>query len=175
MPFGLIAETVNKITEKEVEQYKNEKLFIIRYSNIIYEKNGKNIKIPIFQGNHGDVLYKDFYDYCIQKKYFPIKKEYKYIESGFIIKAKKGELRKTFHKFLDFYKSNILKDIDINKPAKMDCDGYEWWIDYDFIVDDVPCYIRIRIDSSEEDNNNYRKYKSPYEIRTLEKSSCHTT
>jgi len=86
-------------------------------------------------------------------------------ETGFIIKAKKGELRKTLHGFLDFYKGNILKGI-IDKPTSMSCDGYEWFIFYDFVINGLPCYMTIRFDTSEIDNANYRKYKTPYEIMT---------
>jgi len=157
------SETAKNITSKEVEQFDNDKLFIIRYSNIIYEKNGKTIKIPIYQGTYGDVLYKDFRDYCLKMNYM----KPGYMESGLIIKAKKGELRKTLHGFLDFYKSNILKDV-IDKPTKMSCDGYEWFIDYDFVINGIPCYMMIRFDTSEIDNKNYRKYKTPYEIMTNE-------
>ena len=155
------SETAKNITSKEVEQFNDDKLFIIRYSNIIYEKNGKTIKIPIYQGTYGDVLYKDFRDYCLKMNYL----EPNVKESGFIIKSKKGELRKTLHRFLDFYKGNILKGI-IDKPTSMLCDGYEWFIDYDFVMEGIPCYMTIRLDTSEIDNENYRKYKTPYEIIT---------
>ncbi|MCL2154232.1 MAG: hypothetical protein FWH53_01070 [Leptospirales bacterium] len=157
------SETAKNITSKEVEQFDNDRLFIIRYSNIIYEKNGKTIKIPIYQGTYGDVLYKDFRDYCLKMNYL----EPKVRETGFIIKAKKGELRKTLHGFLDFYKGNILKSL-IDKPTSMSCDGYEWFIFYDFVMAGLPCYMMIRFDTSEIDNENYRKYKTPYDIITNE-------
>ena len=157
------SETVKNITSKEVEQFDDDRLFIIRYSNIIYEKNGKIIKIPIYQGIYGDVLYNDFRAYCLKMNYL----ETNVRETGFIIKVKKGELRKTLHGFLDFYKGNILKGI-IDKPTKMSCDGYEWFIDYDCVIDGIPCYMEIRFDTSEIDNKNYRKYKTPYEIMTNE-------
>ena len=43
--------------------------------------------------------------------------EPKVMESGFMIKANKGEVRKTFHEFLTFYKSNIFKDINMLNKA----------------------------------------------------------
>ena len=156
---GVKSENIKNITSKGVEQFNNDKLFIIRYSNIIYKNNGKTIKIPIYQGTHGDVLYDDFIDYCLKMNYL----KPNYMETGFIIKAKKGELRKTFHGFLDFYKGNILKGI-MDKPTRMLCDGYEWFIFYDFVIEGLPCYMMIRFDTSEIDNANYRKYKTPYEI-----------
>jgi hypothetical protein len=164
--INLRGESIQTIPNKHIEKYGEYNVFIIKYSNMVYEKEGRIIKIPIFKGTYGDILYKDFRDYCLKMKYLKPKVR----ESGFIIKSKKGELRKNFHEFLNFYKSNIFKDININNPTSMMCDGYEWFIDYDFVIEDVPCYMTIRIDSNEEDNKNYRKYESPYQIKTKEKS-----
>jgi hypothetical protein len=165
--FNLSSENIQLISNKQIEKYGDYNVFIIKYSNMVYEKEGKIIKIPIFQGTYGDILYKDFRDYCLKMKYLKPKVR----ESGFIVKSKKGELRQNFHEFLNFYKSNIFKDIDVNKPTTMTCDGYEWFIDYDFSIENIPCYITIRIDSSEEDNMNYRNYNSPYQIKTKEKNN----
>jgi len=159
---------INKITSQEVEVYKEYyNTFIIRFSHLIYEVENKKIKIPIFQGIYGDILYKDFRSYCLEKKFL----EPKVKESGFVIKAKKGELRKTFHDFLKFYKSNILKDTNIEDISSASLDDTDWTINYDFTVDSVPCYLKVEIEASEEDLKEYMKYKSVYQIKPNEKMS----
>ena len=77
----------DKINSKYIEQYRFS-VFIMRFSNIIFEEKGKSIKIPIFQGKHGDVTNKDVIKYCIENKYID-----KDIWLRYIIKCKKGEIK----------------------------------------------------------------------------------
>ena len=152
----------SEITNKHIEQYRYKRVFILRFSNLIYEEDNKEIKIPIFQGDMGNGLYEDFMDYCLKNKLL----EPGVMESGFIIKCNKGEVRKTFYEFLKFYKSNILKDVNIEKPSEMWLSTDDWIIKYDFIINNIPCFIEIELDPSDEDlyKNPVSEYKSVYEI-----------
>jgi len=148
----------SEITNKHVEEYKYEMVFILKFSNLIYEKNNKKIKIPIFQGDMGDALYKDFRDYCLRNQLL----EPGVMESGFIIKCNKGEVKKTFHEFLKFYKSNILKGVNIDKPSEMWLSSTDWTIKYDFMINDIPCFLEIKLSPRDEDTPD--SVKSVYEI-----------
>jgi len=125
--------TVNSIKDGSVVLF-SEYEFIIKFSNLIYEKDGKEMRIPIFQGTMGDVSYKDFLKYCVDKKYL----EPNVAETNFIIKAQKGKLTKTFHEFLYFYKGSILKNVDISKPNKIKVDGGALDMYYDVVSNGVP-------------------------------------
>lgn len=151
------------ITEKDIIPFKYPMTFIVKFSNIIYEEKGKNIKIPVFQGNLGEVKYKDLIKYCIDKKYID-----QYMWVSYIVKCKKGKVRQTLHEFLKFYKSNILKDVNIEKPTVMSLSSTEWTIKYDFTIENIPCYLEIQFDSQEKDVDNNPKYKSVYDINPEE-------
>ena len=158
----------DQITINHVEPYKYNRSFIIKFSNVIYIEKGKTIKIPIFQGKYEDVLYDDFINYCIKNKLL----EPKVMQSGFMIKTKKGEIRKTFHDFLAFYKSNIFRNIDIEKPTVMSLGSTDWIIKYDFTINGVPCYMSILLTPRDEDLKKAQKdmiMKSVYEIIPEEK------
>lgn len=151
--------SADEINSKYIEQYRFS-IFIMRFSNIIFEEKGKNIKIPIFQGKYGDVANKDIIEYCIKNKYID---EDIWLHN--IVKCKKGEIKKTFHEFLAFYKSNILKDVNLNDPKAIELSSDDWFITYDFIIDGVPCYLEIRFLAKDEDlQSNNPVYKSVYEI-----------
>jgi len=122
-------------------------LFIIKLSNIVYEKDGKELKIPIFQGNMGDATYEDFRKYCLDKKLL----EPNVAETAFVIKADKGKLTKTFREFLNFYKGNILKNTDVNMPAKILVDGGVLELYYDFKLNEVPFVLQISISTGQKD------------------------
>ena len=84
-----------------------------------------------------------------------------------MIKAKKGEVRKTFHQFLAFYKLNIFKDVDIEKPTAMVLSSTDWIIKYDFQVNGIPCYLKIELSPRKEDLKKRQsdlKIKSVYDI-----------
>lgn len=154
---------LDKITSKHVEPYKYTRTFILRFSNLVYYEEGREIIIPLFQGNLGDVEYKVFRDYCLKNKLL----EPKVMESGFIIKPKKGEIRKTLHEFLAFYKLTIFRNINIEKPTLMRLSSSYWTINYDFKVNGVNCYISIELPPREEDLDKSEielDYKSVYDI-----------
>ena len=153
-----------KITEKEIEPFKYPMTFIVRFSAIVYETKGKNIKIPIFQGNYGEIKYKDLIDYAIEKKYID-----QNMWVAYIIKCKKGEIRQTLHELLKFYKSNILKNVDVDNFNNASLTSTEWTITYDFMIEGVPGYLEIQFDPRAEDVDNEPKYKSVYEIIPEEK------
>jgi len=152
----------DEINNQYIEQYRFS-VFIMRFSNIIYEEKGKQIKIPIFQGKYGDAMNKDIINYCINNKFIS-----EDIWLRYIVKCKKGEVKKTLHEFLAFYKSNILKDIDLNNSKAMNLSSGQWRITYDFIIDGVPCYLEIRFLEKEDDEINQPVYNSVYDINPEE-------
>jgi len=148
-----------RITEKEIEKYKNKRIFIVKFSNVIFEENGKTIKIPIFQGIYGDVKNKEIIEYCLEKKY--INQD---MWLHYMIKCEKGQIKKTLREFLNFYKTNILKNVDVDNFNNASISTTEWTIIYDFIIEGVPCYLKIQFSPREEDVDNEPKYKSVYDI-----------
>jgi len=158
---------LNKITNHHVEPYKYTRSFIIRFSNIIYYENGKEVKIPVFQGKSDNVTYDDLILYCINNKLL----ESDANETGFMIKTNKGDVRKTFREFLRFYKSNIFKDIDIEKPTIMSLGSTDWIIKYDFTINGIPCYMKIELTPRKEDLKKKQsdlEYQSVYDINPME-------
>lgn len=141
----------NEIKEGSVLRYGETDSFIIKFTNLIYEKNGKEIKIPIFRGNMGDVSYRAFHDYCYKNGLL----QEGWGESGFVVKSEKGKLTTTFRDFLNFYKNNILKKVDINKPAKIKIfgEGDDLEIYYDFEANGIPFVLQIMINTEVKVNN----------------------
>lgn len=141
----------NEIMGGAIQKYESTDSFIIKFSNLIFEKNGKEIKIPVFQGNMGDVTYREFHEYCYKNG---LLKE-GWGESGFVIRSEKGKLTKTFREFLYFYKKSILKNTEIDKPSniKIYGDGDNLEIFYDFNVDDIPFVLQLNINTKEKFNN----------------------
>jgi len=160
-----------KIIGDEIQKFRNY-VFVIKFSNLIYNENGKNIKIPIFKGEYGDATYQQFIDYCIQNNML----EKGVSESGFVIEARKGEVKKTFHEFLNFYKNNFFKEISIDKPVKMFISGDEfkyatWDIYYDVLADNVPFVFHIYFMVSKKDwgnRNNQKIFPSVFELNPNE-------
>lgn len=152
-----------KITEREFVPFKYPMTFIVRYSSVIYDDKGKSIIIPIFQGNYGEIKYRDLINYSIEKKYID-----QNMWISYIIKCQKGKIKQTLHDFLNFYKSNILKDVDVKNIKNASLTSTEWTIRYDFKIDNVPCYLEIQFDPKEEDVDNETKYSSIYDINPEE-------
>ena len=123
----------DKIGPKYFEKDKNNNIFTMRFSNIIYESgNGKIIKVPIFRGTMGDVLYADFRKYCNTKGL--MKKGY--MESGFEVKFKKGEFKKIFNEFKNFYEPRL--SINFKMPTDVSAYSDEKQIStYVFTLDGV--------------------------------------
>lgn len=153
------------IKEKGILDYKKTYRIIIKFSNIIYEEKGKQLKIPIFQGDLGDISYDEIVDYCRKKKYL----EPDAVVTSFVIKGKKRQMTKTFHEFLKFYKSNILKDTDLDRPGYNN-DACCPEIYYDFIIDGVPLVLWIRICRDNCNSNELKefKYNSIFDIKLNE-------
>lgn len=161
--ISLILIGCSKIPDKSVQKYASDYTFIITFTNLIYESHNTKIVIPIYKGHSGDVRYKDFHDYCVKNKLL----ESHVGESGFIIKTDKGQLKSTLHDFIRFYKKNILKDIDIEKPTWVGISDEWWYILYDFEVNKIPCYLKIEVNASNEDYENWNKdskLTSPFQI-----------
>ncbi len=156
----------NIIKEGSIQKF-DRYSFIIKFSNLIYEIGSKRIAIPIFQGNMGDVTYDTFLNYCYNNNL--LNKEYQ--EGDFVIVAKKGELKKTFHDFLRFYKNNILQDVNINKPAKMRVIDGVLDVFYEFNVQGIPMVLQVTIYTTEEfDLVDLNKIDSVFTIDSIDEN-----
>lgn len=159
---------ITEIPEQAVERVNNSFLYVIKFSNLIYDVNGKKITIPVFQGNLPSVEYTDFKKYCREKKILDAKT----MESGFIIRTKKGEVKKTLLEFIKFYQGNILKGI--KKPYEIYTDGDEpqylvWNIVYKFNIEDIPCTIKISFEADKKDWEFINRIKTIEEMHPNEK------
>jgi len=151
---------INEIPENAIERMEDSFIYVIKFSNLIYntyKTEKKRIKIPIFQGTFGDVEYNDFKSYCREKKILASN----YAESGFVILTKRGELKKTLLEFIKFYEGNILKGYE--KPVEMNTIGdepqyLEWRITYKFKVDNIPCLMTIYVMADEKDFSTPRNF-----------------
>lgn len=146
--------------------------FLIKFTNLIYEVNGKEAKIPIFRGNIGDATHKEFREYCYSNNL--LKKGYG--EGGFIVISEKGKLTTTFHEFLNFYKGNILKNVDINKPTVFRAWGDPQYdpeihltIYYDFKINGIPFVLFVSVYSSERIDPD--SVKSIFDIKLKERTN----
>jgi len=153
-----ISETniISNIQQGSIQEFFNTNSFIIKFSNIIYEHKGKKIKIPIFEGSMGDVLYDDFIKFCMVNNLL----EEGFRENGFIVKTDKGKLSKTFNEFLLFYKKSILSNTDLNKPSRIEVYGGGLYLFYEFNIEGVPCVIFIVATTKKE-------YRSADEIKSI--------
>jgi hypothetical protein len=160
--FNLTGQVMNKINSKGIQRYNNQKIFLVSYSAIIYDERGKKLSMPVFRGTEGDAFYEDIITYCINMKYIN-KKEWLPV----FVKCRNGEVKKTFHDFLAFYKSNILKSVNINDPKCFTISGPCWLITYDFSIGNLPCYMEIKLPPLEKDlftPQKDLKYKTVYDI-----------
>jgi len=161
---------INEIPDNAIERIEDRFVYIIRFSNLIYnttKTEKKKIKIPIFQGTLDDVEYDDFLNYCYDNKLL----DKKYCEGGFFILTKKGEIKKTLLEFIKFYEGNILKGYE--KPSGMVEDGDEpqysdWIIEYEFKVENIPCMMRIIVPAGKRDYS--KSIKSVEDINVNENS-----
>lgn len=154
---------INEIPEEAVEQINKSFIYSIKFSNLIYNIDGKKIVVPVFQGTLNSVDYVDFKNYCRQKQMLALNAR----ESGFFTKAKKGEIKKTFLEFMKFYQSNLLKGYET--PVIVDNDGDEWLIVYKFKVDQIPCTMKIFVSADKNDRSSLKKNIKMKDISVNEK------
>ena len=94
----------NQITPEFFEK-NGDYVFTIRASNFIgkWYKTGQLVKLPVFRGTMGDVLYDDFVKYCRVKKLM----EKGIGVSFFWINFQEGECNKVLEEFKEFYASRL--------------------------------------------------------------------
>jgi hypothetical protein len=159
---------ITEIPNQAVERLNNSFLYVIKFSNLIYNVNEKKIIIPIFQGNLPSVEYTDFKKYCREKKIL----DPKTMESGFVIRTKKGEVKKTIIEFVKFYQGNLLKGI--KQPFEIYTDGDEpqylvWNVVYKFSLEGIPCTMKISFEADKKDWGFRSKIKTIDEMHPNEK------
>jgi hypothetical protein len=93
--------------------YKNG-LYTIKYSSITLRIENKLVKIPIFKGDKGHVDYNSL----SKLNYDPFD-----VISKINIDVKKGDVKKTMLQLVEFYHNNLLKHVDIYKPAEIGFEG----------------------------------------------------
>ena len=148
--------------------YFRDYMFVLKCRSLIYDFNSKKISIPVFKGNGKELNYNDFYIFYKKKKIYMINNQ---AYSAFIIPCRQGVVKKTFHEFLNFYRTNIFKGIDVKTPVNMVIDGAMWVIDYNFTVDGIPCSMTIQIVSDESDIipvDKWKTYRSVFQINPKE-------
>ena len=167
-----VSETISKDKIKDAvilfDEYGS---FIIKFSNLIYNSSGKEVKIPIFRGTMGDITYKEFRQYCRDNKL--LKEGYR--EAGFIIDTKEGEVKKTFHEFLRFYQSNLFKDVgvDVNKPSEIsDANPGAIEISYKFKAKGTPMVMKITIYITDPVDTS--KIKSVFDIYNIDETKTNS-
>lgn len=150
---------INEIPANAVERLNNSFMYIIKFSNLIYDVDGKKVKIPIYNGNLADVEYNDFKKYCRDKKILDANT----MESGFVVRTQKGELKKTIIDFIKFYQRNISQGFE--KPFEVYTDGDQpqylvWNIVYKFSLDGIPCSVKISFEADKKDWEFVEKIKT---------------
>jgi len=135
----------DQISPKYFEKGENYNVFRVKFSNIIYESDGKFVKVPIFCGTMKDVLYDDFLEYCEKMGLIkdgswvqwlePGRK--KYVEDGFEVKFEKGEYKKVFNEFRKFYESSLSIDFREISMKSSPYSEKEQISVYDFILDGI--------------------------------------
>lgn len=151
---------INKIVPEFINFEGEAGLLDIKYSDIVYTtKNDQKIIQPVFRGDKGSIRYEDIREYS--QKMGRLEKNQLYI-TPIVVKCNKNQVKKTFHEFLTFYKTNLLKDIDIEHPTDFGLENATWVITYDFSYNNIPCYMQIQIKGSETKSMSY---KSIYEIQ----------
>jgi hypothetical protein len=127
-----------KALPKFEEVDKETGVYIIRYSNVVFDINNKKIKVPIYNGIYEDITYED-----LEKQ--QTKKDL-YLLGNIYIPVKDGEVKKTFFDILNFYKKSLFRDIDTNKPSVIGNEGGEdMYIWYDFDYEGIPCSMMITV------------------------------
>lgn len=139
----------NQISAKYLEKSKDESVFTIRFSNIIYGTRNldKIIKVPVFRGTMGDVLYDDFLEYCENKGLLK-----GHTEAAFKVEFKKGEFNNVLKEFKEFYSSKLSIDFTA-EPAK-------WYYESEREVVDVYVFTLDGVNNTLSFYYPLKKYKS---------------
>lgn len=133
--------------------------YVIKFSNVFINMNNKRIKIPIFQGSHGDIDLEELEE---------IQKNKIFILSSLIFFSKKGELKKTLLDFLYFYKKSMLKNNDINKPTIIGAEGDSYIIWYDFVYEGMNSSMMIHLMGNEKNMDELDRKRINVRNRTIE-------
>ena len=138
----------------------------LKFSNLIYNIKGKKYKFPIYKGVYGDMDFDRIYQYAEDKGIVRHAEGF----SRYCFPIKKEEFKETFASFLNFYKGNILKNVNLKKPDVFDNDcgstdsRSHWRIQYKFILNDRKFTFDITIPSTIDDDINRKKIKTPFDI-----------
>lgn len=119
----------------------------IKAANVIYDMeegkyHGKIFKIPIFMGHGSDITYAKLESERVKAKFIG-PGEYALQRVCYEVPPGKGQA--TLMEFLNFYKSSLLKDIDIYQPTVIGPGDGGWMIWYDFEYEGVPGTMMIPI------------------------------
>lgn len=157
---------LNEFDENNVTDVTGDLLLELKYSNLIITyKTGEKVVMPIFNGDRGNIEIDTIENYYIKKGRLEQIGGLKVGLGDFAISCKKGENKKTFYDFLNFYKGNILKDVDIEHPKCLTNEEGVWIIYYHYNNQGVPSCLRINIAGAEKE---YTKYTSIYQIQVDE-------
>ncbi|MFA5519404.1 MAG: hypothetical protein WDA74_09125 [Spirochaetota bacterium] len=152
-----------RTTLPKFEELKEMGTYVVRYSNVILTIDDKKIKVPIFGGIYEDVFIEEL------KKMQSIKPANENYPLAYLsIPTEKEKVRNTFLSLLSFYKKNLFKDIDINKPTVIGKEETLWIIWYDFIYENIPSSMMVALDVDDKlIKNNKNKY-SELTIESIE-------
>jgi len=102
----------------------------VKYSTMIAEHAGQQIRVPIFLGNMGEVTEDELSKY-IGKNEFG---QYRSILSSLCFNINSGETKKKINELLKFYQRNLLKSVDIYHPTIIgqEGSGIVIWYDYKY-------------------------------------------
>jgi len=136
------------------EESKETGTYVIRYSNVILTMDEKKIKVPIFGGIYEDITIEEL------KKMQTIKPDNENYPLAYLsIPTEKGKVRNTFLSLLSFYKKNLFKNVDVNKPTVIGKEEILWIIWYDFIFENMPSSMMVVMGADDKlTKNNENKY-----------------
>ncbi|BDA77663.1 hypothetical protein LPTSP3_g05930 [Leptospira kobayashii] len=114
--------------------------FIINSKEVIYDgkkENGEVIKLnlPIYRGTEEPATYSDLKSMVMANN--------EYLLNFCYYKNKEQTRKELLFDIINFYKKNLLKNIDTNKPSLLAVEDNEYIIYYDFLYEGVPGHILI--------------------------------
>ncbi len=133
---------------------------ILKAKNLVYNINNKQIVIPVFRGKKGTLYINNLKDHCKKNNIDP--------DDFFVIRSRRGHLKKDLMKFLRFYKKSILKDVDIAVPVNMLIESDAWFIDYNFEIEGLPFSLGIIVYAGQKDFDQWGDYRNIFQIITDE-------